>query len=210
MNVKILLTLIIVAVYLTACKQDAPKSLYEKLEKKALATGERHDSLFFGIHLGMEKKTFFVHCAELNKDTILYQGLYGKVEHSFGDTELKYPSTMNFYPDFYENKIWRVPVTFSYRAWSPWNKDFQAPLLEERLVTLLMKWYGGNNFEKVPHPEGYALVKLDGNRRILLERDKTGAFISATFTDLIVEKKLLKKQDEAMKAAEKEAKKQKQ
>jgi uncharacterized OB-fold protein len=52
-------------------------------------------------------------------------------------------------------------------------------------------WYGGEKFVEIPHPtDTIALVKIDGNRRILLERDDVGTNVKATFTDLTVEKKL--------------------
>lgn len=189
----LLITVIGLALGLVNCESEkAPKTLYEKLEREGLKSGERNDSLFFGLHFGMEKQDFFVHCSELNKDTVIYMGIGGKVEHHFPN-ELKYSARMSFYPEFYEDKIWKIPVKFAYDAWSPWNQDYNATKLRKELKTELMKWYGGNEFVEISHPtDTIALVKIDGNRRIVLERDGIGSFVNAIFTDLTVEKKLMK------------------
>lgn len=170
--------------------EEAPKTLYEKLEREALKSGERNDSLFFGLHFGMEKQTFFSTCTDLNKDSIVYQGMGGKVEHHLKD-ELKHSARMTFYPEFYEDKIWEIPVVFTYDGWAPWNRDYTATKLRNRVKAMMEDWYGGAEFIEIPHPtDTIALVKIDGNRRILLERDDIGTNLKATFTDLIVEKKL--------------------
>lgn len=195
-NGFILFTIIGLAFGMVNCESEkAPKTLYEKMEREGLKSGERHDSLFFGLHFGMEKQQFFLHCAELNKDTTLYQGIGGKVEHHFKD-ELKHSARMTFYPDFYEKKMWKIPVVFTYDGWAPWNKDYSATLLRNRVKDMLEDWYG-EGFVEIPHPlDTVALVKIDGNRRILIEREISGATVKATFTDLAVEKILIQKRKE--------------
>ena len=75
---------------------------------------------------------------------------------------------MDFYPKFYEDKIIEMPVTFSYRAWSPWNKDLFADSLKFEVLDLMREWYGSGFLEiKNPkNPGSSAFVKVDGNRRI--------------------------------------------
>jgi hypothetical protein len=180
--------------------EEAPKTLYEKLEREALKSGERNDSLFFGFHFGMKKQDFYSACTALNQDSIVYQGMAGKVEYHLKN-ELIHSARMTFYPEFYEDKIWVVPVIFTYDGWAPWNKDYTATKLRGRVKTMIEDWYGGEKFIEVPHPtDTIALVKIDGNRRILLERDDVGSNVKATFTDLTVEKKLkeeFKRKEEA-------------
>lgn len=171
--------------------EEAPKSLYEKLEREALKSGEEHNEMFFGLYFGMTKDSFLLHCAELNKDTTLYQGMGGKVEHEFNKKELKHPARMGFYPEFYDEKIFRSEVRFTYNNWAPWNKDTHATLLKKRTKKLMMDWYGGNEFVRIQHPvDTAAYVKLDGNRRILIEQNMSGTEVKATFTDLNIEQKI--------------------
>ena len=52
------------------------------------------------------------------------------------DSGLKYPASMNFYPDFYENKICKMRVDFQYDGWAPWNKNLYADSLLPDVVNL--------------------------------------------------------------------------
>ncbi|MFK7947029.1 MAG: hypothetical protein AB8G11_05520 [Saprospiraceae bacterium] len=209
-HIFLLLTVISLAFGMVNCEsEEAPKTLYEKLEREALKDGKEYNELFLGLYFGMTKDSFLLHCADLNKDTVLYQGIGGKVEHELKNGELKYPTRMNFYPDFHENKIFRIETKFIYNNWAPWNKDTHTPIMKERVKDLMMDWYGGNEFIRIPHPvDTLAYIKLDGNRRILLESNLAGTDMTATFTDLKVEKKiqaeLKKRREEEFKGSETE------
>jgi hypothetical protein len=186
----LLVTVIGVALSMGSCGEEAPKTLYEKMEREALESGEQNDSLFFGLELGMTKQDFFLRCSELNKDSVLYMGTGGKPEHHLEEA-LKHSARMVFYPDFYEEKVWNMPVKFFYDGWSPWNKDYSATKLRDRVKDEMMEWYGGNEFVEIPHPtDTIAFVKIDGNRRILLERESAGAHVTATITDLKIEQEI--------------------
>jgi hypothetical protein len=201
-NIFLLIAVAALAFGMVNCEgEEAPKTLYEKLEREALKSGEEHDDLFFGLYFGMTKDSFLLHCAALNKDTILYQGAGAKVEHEFKKGELKHPTRMSFYPDFKDGKIFKTDVLFTYNNWAPWNKDTHATLLKKRAKNLMMDWYGGNEFVRIPHPvDTAAYVKLDGNRRILIEQNMSGTEVLATFTDLKVEaeikKEMIKRREE--------------
>lgn len=204
----LLIAVIGMALSMVSCGEEAPKTLYEKMEREALKSGKRYDSLFFDLELGMSRQDFFLVCAELNKDSVLYMGMGGKPEFHMKD-ELKHSARMSFYPDFYEEKIWNMPVKFTYDAWSPWNRDHSATKLRERLKDEFMEWYGGNEFFEMEHPtDTVAFVKIDGNRRIVLERENAGAHVIATFTDLRVEQELKKleekRKEEEFKGSESE------
>jgi hypothetical protein len=165
----------------TACDQRSP---YEKLLAQELATGERHDSLFYGLSLGMTTKDFFEQCYKKNQEGSFFQG-EGTVKYPMKN-ELPFPATMNFYPKFQDKKIVEMPVTFIYDAWAPWNKRLFADSLQLDVKNLFEKWYG-TGFIRTEHPKlGVAFVKIDGNRRIVLvkEDDKTA---KALITDMSVE-----------------------
>jgi hypothetical protein len=137
------------------------------MEARELAKNIRKDSIFFGIYLGMPAKDFYTHCWELNKTGLIRQGpantsVYYEI-HDF-----KHPSSMEFYPRFYDNKIIEMPVIFTYQAWSPWNKDLSADSLKVEVLDLMKKWYGDGFLEiKNPkQPGSSAHVKIEGNRRV--------------------------------------------
>ena len=101
--------------------------------------------------------------------------------------ELDQPVIMKFYPDFYNEKIIDMPVTFSYEAWAPWNKQYSSEILFPKMLLIFEKWYG-KDFKMMEHATmGTLFYKMDGKRRInLFIRDDQ--FVQAVFTDLELER----------------------
>ena len=110
---------------------------------------------------------------------------------------------MNFYPTFYAEKIFEMPVTFNYESWAPWNKQYQADTLLVEMLGLFKEWYG-DDFKKLDHPVmGPVYYRIDGKRRINLFR-KDDQYVQAVFTDLEVERKLKKAYAEKLKTEREE------
>jgi hypothetical protein len=174
---------------LMSCQSD-----YERMLSEELASGERNDSLFLGVQLGMTKKEFYAHCWELNKKGLIRQGDQNtSVWHGLDD-DLNHPANMNFYPTFEKDKIYEMPVIIDYRDWAPWNKELFADSLLVNVVTMMEDWYGGE-FLKLDRPDkGTLYVKVDGNRRILAYR-KDDQYVKVLFTDMQMRKELNKEQD---------------
>jgi hypothetical protein len=179
-----LMPILISVCVFTGC---SPKTKYDKMLKKELASGVRYDSLFMGLYLGMPEKEFYTHCWELNKRGIIKQGMRNMaVEHQLKD-QLIYPSTMDFYPLFVDGKIAEMPVVFIYNGWAPWNKKLSSDSLQVNVL----KWYEqqyGKGFMDVVHPtRGTAFVKVNGNRRISIFK-QDDLHVWAVFTDMSVSK----------------------
>jgi hypothetical protein len=167
---------------LTGC---SPRTRYENRVKHELANGVRYDSLFMGLYFGMAEKDYYMHCWNLNKKGIIRQGESNTTVLYEMKDELKYPADMNFYPKFIQGKIYEMPVRFTYKGWSPWNKTLSSDNLEIDVL----KWYEkiyGKGFIKVKHPDrGTAFVKVDGNRRITIFIENE-LRVWAVFTDLTI------------------------
>lgn len=176
---------------LWGCQQDHE---YHRRMKEELASGIRYDSLFLGLSLGMVQRDFYGHCWELNKKGLIRQGS-GNTTVLYEMKELKEPADMNFYPSFYESKIWEMPVKFNYVAWAPWNKQLSSDSLLIDVLQLFKKEYG-SDFMEIKHRKwGSAYVWLHGNRRIsLFKIDEQ--FVMAIFTDMLVEQLLDDKEKE--------------
>jgi hypothetical protein len=157
--------------------------------------GTKYDSLFLGIYLGMEKQTFYDHCWEYNRRKIFTHGPTNQnVEYRL-TAGLNSPVVMRFYPIFYQDRIFEMPVTFSYDSWAPWNRQFKSDSLIKQLVPLYEKWYG--KFKVTDHPEmGRVYYRMDGKRRINLYL-KDDQFVRAVYTDLKMEKELNEKAEQA-------------
>ena len=70
------------------------------------------------------------------------------------DKELKFPASMNFYPDFNDSTIWRMRVNYQYDGWSPWNKQMAADSLLPDVFKMYKNWYNdGNSFIQINDKE---------------------------------------------------------
>jgi len=164
---------------------------YTELARRELATGVRKDSLFLGFKLGMTKKEFYGRAWELNKEHVVKNGGRNmSVEYHFDD--LKKPAVMNFYPTFYENKIYQMPVVVKYDAWAPWNRNLYADSLQQDLLRLFKKWYGKDFIKVHDKKKGLIYIKVDGNRSIAILQEND-MYVDVLFTDLITQKKMKEK-----------------
>ena len=166
----------------------SPGKTYERRLKRELASGVRYDSLFMGISFGMTSKEFYEHCWGMNKDSIVRQGSANMSVQYDINKELDYPATMNFYPNFAEDRIVEMPVRFIYNGWAPWTKELSA----SNLALDVKRWYEdiyGKGFITVSHPlNGEAYTKIDGNRRITIYVEND-LYVWAIFTDMLYKTK---------------------
>lgn len=160
------------------------------------------DYLFLDIFFGMERKAFFDYCWEMNKQKKLIHGTGNTSVQYRLENELPEPVIMQFYPSYFEDKIYEMPVTFTYQGWAPWNKQYWADKLLDDMLPVFEKWYG-KGFKVINHPrQGKIYAKIDKHRRInLFKRDDQ--FVQAVFTDLKVAK--LKEAEDAKKMQEEES-----
>lgn len=156
------------------------------------ANNSKNDSLFLGISMGMEKKAFYDYCWEKNRQGLFTHGPTNQsVEYRLVN-ELNSAVRMQFYPSFYEDKIYEMPVLFNYESWAPWNKEFGSDKLFIEMLTLFKKWYG-DDFLTLQHPTmGTIYYQMKGRRRINLFI-KDDQFVQAVFTNLKVEKEVKEK-----------------
>ncbi len=181
-----LVPMIITGFLISGC---SPKAEYERKLKRELASGIRNDSLFMGLYLGMPDKDFYTQCWKLNKRGLIRQGGTNTTVEYRMINELKYPTTMDFYPSFVNNKISEMPVRFVYSGWAPWNKE----LTSEKLQIDVLNWFKtvyGDDFIEIQHPQkGMAYVNISGNRRISIFKEDE-LHVWAVFTDMLVNKDL--------------------
>ena len=184
-QIWLLLTLLMLA----GC---AKKSHYQQVVDRELASGVKHNRLFLGFTLGMSKKAFYAHAWELNKKHLLTAGA-GNLSIRYNLDSLKTPAKMNFYPEFYHDKISLMKVEISYAGWAPWNRNLYADSLEQDLIHLFSRWYGPGFF-KVNGPDSSSVyVKIDGNRQIAMKPTFNQAAVKVLFSDLKVEREIHKK-----------------
>lgn len=167
--IKYPISLSVVCATLWSCTQ----SDYTKLVKSELAKGIRKDSILFDIHFGDNRQDFFGRCFDLNQQHLVTEGTAHSVQYEFVDSLVHdKPMSMRllFYPTFDgRDVIEEMNMEFSYASWSPTIKALQADSLKVKVMDLLMKWYRGNEFVIAHFQNTEIPVKLDGNRRIVVE-----------------------------------------
>jgi hypothetical protein len=180
---------VILLILVLGCSSNTEKSNYEEIVEKELAKGVRNDSLFLGYKLGMSKRKFYSYSWDLNKQKIVMQGPQNQtVEYQLDDNELPHAATMNFYPDFRDDKIYRMRTTFSYKGWAPWNDDLGEDSLIYDVKVLMEKWYD-KGFIKFNESEiGLTFKKVDGNREIVITKAGDGKSVNVLFRDLTAKK----------------------
>jgi hypothetical protein len=179
-----ILVIIISGLIISGC---SPRAKYDRMLKRELASGVKYDSLFLGLYFGMPEKEFYTHCWKLNHMGMIKQGESNTTAEYRLKDELKYEALMDFYPRFFQGKIYEMPVSFKYLGWSPGIKTHSSASLQNEILKWYEKTYGAG-FIKVKHPlHGTAYVKINGNRRItIFTEDDLHAW--AVFTDLSIKK----------------------
>ena len=113
-----------------------------------------YDELVKGLYFGMERQAFFDHCWELNQN--------GETQHGTIDNNVMYMDSVNFdpkvvinfYPDFNEDKISKMPMSFYFHGWAPWDKDkLNQDILANQVIKLFEKRYEAS-FEERKAPNG--------------------------------------------------------
>jgi hypothetical protein len=160
------------------------------MEKREISSGKVVNDLFLGLSLGMDRKDFFETCWALNKKGILNNGPTElSVEYSTQLPSGK-PVKMRFYPKFEQEKIYLMPIEFTYEGWAPWNEELSAEKLREDVIKQFEEWYGPGFIEVTNEDRSQIVfVKIDGNRRIRVFK-KHLSVVRAEISDLPTEKKL--------------------
>ncbi len=192
---KLFISIVIISsLLICSCGPQDPKVQYSEMVKSERAKKVRMDSIFFGYYFGMPRKDFYEHSWKLNKEGKFMDGVNNLfIQYTLRDNQLKDSGSMNFFPDFYQDRIFKMRTEFAYDDWAPWNKARFADSLLPDVVNFFTNWYpGGNPFITITDSSrGTIYVKVDGNRRILVGKFDE-RLVKAEITDLTVEDALLK------------------
>lgn len=155
--------------FLSSCGSE-----YEQMVKKEMNSGVRHDSLIFGMSMGQTKKDFFAICWDLNKAKVIGAGTgnqYARYEEPWDSiSDITQRIQYDFYGIFDKDQVMQgMEMIYSYSSWAPWNTERHSDILIEVLKKRFVEQYGGNEFMAIERKKlGPALVKVDGNRQIIM------------------------------------------
>jgi hypothetical protein len=158
------------------------------MESRELSSGKVQNEIFLGLELGMDKKAFYEKCWELNSKGLLTNGPSELSVEYDAPMPSGNPAKMRFFPKWENEKIYMMPVEFTYEGWAPWNEELAVEKLREDVVKLFEEWYGPGFIEVSNEDKSQiAFVKVDGNRRIRIFR-KHLPTVRAEIVDLKIQK----------------------
>jgi hypothetical protein len=150
-----------------------------------------NDSIIFGMKFGQTRQEFYDQCWKLNNQKIITQGTSNKfVTYKLPIKEsdsTKQAIAMLFYGTFNKQKIMTgMDMKFHYVAWSLWNKSLQSDKLVPVVKDSLKSWFPGNDFITInaKKTKGLIHIKVDGNRRIIIEPLKDTREVDVRIDDL--------------------------
>lgn len=165
---------LLVAIFfsLSSCNEDSasPKTAYQLAVLEALARGEKADSLIGGLYFGMNQAVFFDYCKVQQKLGRMTDGADNMIRVVVDSSAIPGMSVLEFYPGFNEKgEINSLRGRIYSLQWAPWSKQFDAVnLLPQGQEYLLEQLKGGAEFKQYESAKENTLVKLDGNRRVVL------------------------------------------
>jgi hypothetical protein len=183
---------VILLVVVIGCTQSREQA-YRRLEERELASGVRYDSLFKGLYFGMPYESFRDHCMTMHRKGLFHEGglRSGAWVECKLENEMKYPASLNFYPEFEERAITQMRAAVYY------NNDVtfkDHPFVKDSLlhdaIRLMERWYG-RGFVQIDSPDSLrddVYVKVNGNRRITVYTDDSDNMVNLWFVDLTKKK----------------------
>lgn len=187
---RYILALTIICLLFTQGCDNTPEyeKVYKNMVDRELSSGVKNDSLFLGYYFGMSRDDFFSHSWDLNKQQKVKEGPNNAtVEYELED--LPQPAVMNFYPQFHNGKIYRMPVSLTYKAWAPWNRELWADSLQQDVLRMFNEWYGSEFISRETDKGEKEYVSVDGNRKISVVTDGDQT-VHVVFTDLSIEEEI--------------------
>lgn len=147
-----------------------PKSEYEQLVDQELSRDVRMDTLFLGYYFGMPLEEFLEHSMQLNRDQVITGG----AKIIYKPEELNQSATMEFYPEFRDRIITRMPIDIRYDGWAPWNGHLVSDSLITDLVDMYEERYNTTFITHTfPEDDVPSYVAVQGNRQIKISRIDT-------------------------------------
>lgn len=155
---------------------------YRQLVKSQLESGNVNDTIFQGIYFGMNYDQYYNHITELGHQGRVSQGRRMNVRCEIEGFNSKI--RMEYVPEYINDSIQLMKVSYSYVSWSPWNKRTTDDHLWNEVLQLYTNKYGLNFIELQSNISTKpAMVWVLGNQQITLFQ-KEMAKVNVIFKNL--------------------------
>lgn len=148
--------------------------------EKGLNSGTIVNDIFLGYTFNMTREEFLELSWEMNQQEIITGGV--NIVYLLKD--LKSTVRLEFYPEFDNGVISKMPISASYTSWAPWNEEYSAEnLLSDMTVHYENVYETSFRSVSVPGIEGETWVSVEGNREIRLFKKSVNT-VQINFIDL--------------------------
>lgn len=176
-HIKYLILCIGLLTIIPGCSQQ---SEYESMVAEGLNSEKVVNDIFLGYTFGMTREDFLQSSWEMNQQEIITGGV--NIVYMLED--LKSTARLEFFPEFDNGVVTKMPVSASYISWAPWNEQYNADELLKDMIAYYEDFYS-TTFRDVfvPSIEQHAWVSIEGNREIRMYKNSSNT-IQITFIDL--------------------------
>ncbi|WP_340105655.1 hypothetical protein [Rhodohalobacter sp. 8-1] len=170
-------TVFVFSILLFGCSN---KSEYERKVQEGLNSEKEVNEIFLGYEFGMSREEFLESSWEMNQQQIISGGV--NIVYLLED--LKSTVSLEFYPQFQNGVISKMPVSASYISWSPWNEQYNADELLKDLKVYYEEFYS-TTFSQVDVPgiETTPWISIEGNREIRMYKKSVNT-VQIDFIDI--------------------------
>jgi len=93
-------------------------------------------------------QAFYDTCSVRNLDQIFQNGgAHYSVWYETEDAPFRHPTLISFYPKFSDKKIESFPIAIEYKAWAPWNEDYDISYLIKDVSLFIKQWYPDGSWD---------------------------------------------------------------
>ena len=178
MNKRHLLIFTLVSITIISCSN---RSNQDQKNPEVETVTQESDSLILDYTFGMTRDEFFDLSWEYNANGILINGSGAEIVEEVD--WLISPAKRVFYPNFENEKIVQLPVTYSYKGWAPWNTHLSSDSLMQHLIPIISEEYDVKLEALSESTEKLIYVGRTNNTEIEIST-KSNFEVNVTFTDL--------------------------
>jgi len=174
---RLIFTGIMILLLYSSCSQN---SEYQQMVEDGLNSGKTVNDIFLGYTFDTTREEFYEMSWQMNQQEVITGGV--KIEYLLED--LKSTARLEFFPEFENGVIIKMPIDATYISWAPWNEGYSADNLLMDIRTHYQQVYDTQfKYVSVPDIQQDAWVSIQGNREIRLYKKSVNT-IQINFIDL--------------------------